>query len=80
MLARRESSPKSRGETGVLEGTFMAVACFLGLRTSPFENFSLLREASGDGGVIGIREVAASEGAGAGEEADLVLEEGTAGG
>ena len=37
MLVRRESSPKTRGETGVLEGVSMAVACFLGLQTSPFE-------------------------------------------
>ncbi len=45
----------------------MAVACFLGLRTSPFENFSLLREATGIRGV-------ASEGADAEEGAVLVLE------
>ncbi len=37
MLVRRESSPKSGSETGVLEGVFMAVVCFLGLRTSQFE-------------------------------------------
>ena len=72
MLARRESSPKSRGEAGVLEGIFIAVACFLGLRTSPFEKFSLLREATGVRGV-------ASDGAGAGEEAVLGLGQGMAG-
>ncbi len=57
----------------------MAVACFLGLRTSPFENFLWLREASS---VRGIWEVAPSgaraRGAGAGEEAGLVFEEGMA--
>ena len=37
LLARRGSSRKTRGETGVLRGVFMAVACFLGLRTSQSE-------------------------------------------
>ena len=54
----------------------MAVARFLGIRTSPFDNFLWLREASS---VRGIWECAASEGAGSGEEAVLVLEEGMAG-
>ena len=54
----------------------MAVACFQGPETSPGESFLLLREASGVGGVVGRREVAASE---AREEAVLGLEEGMAG-
>ena len=57
----------------------MAVACFQGSETSPGESFLLLREASGVGGVVGRREVAASGGAGVGEEAVLGLEEGMAG-
>ena len=41
MLVRRGSSRKSGGEPGVLEGVFMAVVCFLGLRTSQFEIFNV---------------------------------------
>ena len=45
--ARRESSPKTRGEPGFWGGGFMAVACFLGLRTSSFKNFNVFAAASG---------------------------------
>ena len=54
----------------------MAVACFLGAKSGSPRILCLLREASG---AMGIREVAASEGAGVGEEAALGLEEGMAG-
>ncbi len=49
----------------------MAVACFLGAKSGSPRILCLLREASG---VMGIREVAASEGAGVGEEAFSSLE------
>ena len=54
----------------------MAVACFLGAKSGSPRILCSLREASG---VVGIREVAALEGAGVGEEAALGLEEGMAG-
>ena len=41
MLFRRESPPKLGSEPGVLEGVFMAVVCFRGLRTSQFEIFNV---------------------------------------
>ena len=50
---------KRRMNRGFLEGFFMAVACFLGPESSPFEKLLFLHEASGVGGVAGRGQAAA---------------------